>query len=245
MFLMSLGYAQTPLETAVDFNVKDLHGNKIQLFELLDNNQIVVIKFYSTACTWCQLYSSDIQQTYENYGCNQGNVYVMTIDREHDNTNVLGYYAMENLTLPGASGLEGNGKNVFELYQISSTPTVIVIRPDKVIENQYVWYPEFENITAIVDSIGGIEADCDIATDDIAENIDVKITPNPANCMIEIKTDKKYDAIEIYTVEGKRVLMNNKADQYISVEHLENGIYFARIMFEGSLVGKTSFIVNH
>ncbi len=245
MFLMSLGYAQTPLETAVDFNVKDLNGNKIQLFNLLDNNKIVVIKFYSTACTWCQLYSPDIQETYEKYGCNSGNVYVMTIEKEHNNTNVSGYYAMEHLTLPGASGMEGNGAQVFELYQISSTPTVIVIRPDRVIASQHVWPPEFANITAIVDELGGVEADCDIATTDVDVNLELKIIPNPVSSVMEIKSNKEFDAVEIYTIEGKRVLMNNNTNRLITVEHLQNGMYFARIMNDGKLIGKTPFIVNH
>lgn len=41
--------AQTPLEEAVDFHVKDLEGNVIELFPLLDDQHIVVIDFFSTS----------------------------------------------------------------------------------------------------------------------------------------------------------------------------------------------------
>ena len=42
--------AQTQLTEAVDFHVKDIEGNIIDLFPILDEaNQIVVIDFFSTS----------------------------------------------------------------------------------------------------------------------------------------------------------------------------------------------------
>jgi hypothetical protein len=41
-------HAQTLLDTAVNFTVKDTEGNNHELFEILNNNQIVVIDFFST-----------------------------------------------------------------------------------------------------------------------------------------------------------------------------------------------------
>lgn len=40
--------AQTLLDTAVNFTVKDVEGNNIELFSILDQNKIVVIDFFST-----------------------------------------------------------------------------------------------------------------------------------------------------------------------------------------------------
>jgi len=40
--------AQTLLDTALNFTVKDTEGNNHELFEILNNNQIVVIDFFST-----------------------------------------------------------------------------------------------------------------------------------------------------------------------------------------------------
>lgn len=45
--LMSLN-AQTLLDTAVNFTVKDTYGNTINLFDILDEGKIVVIDFFST-----------------------------------------------------------------------------------------------------------------------------------------------------------------------------------------------------
>ncbi|MCB2220964.1 MAG: peroxiredoxin family protein [Bacteroidetes bacterium] len=46
-FLASM--AQTTLDSAINFSVKDVHGNSISLYDLLDENKIVVIDFFSTA----------------------------------------------------------------------------------------------------------------------------------------------------------------------------------------------------
>jgi len=41
--------AQTTLDTAVNFTVKDTYGNNHELFDILDEGKIVVIDFFSTA----------------------------------------------------------------------------------------------------------------------------------------------------------------------------------------------------
>ncbi|MCF8369561.1 MAG: peroxiredoxin family protein [Bacteroidales bacterium] len=42
-------YAQTTLDTAQNFTVKDTYGNNIELFDILNQGKIVVIDFFSTA----------------------------------------------------------------------------------------------------------------------------------------------------------------------------------------------------
>ena len=41
--------AQTLLDTAINFTVKDTYGNNLDLYEILDEGKIVVIDFFSTA----------------------------------------------------------------------------------------------------------------------------------------------------------------------------------------------------
>jgi len=40
--------AQTLLDTAVNFTVKDTYGNTLKLYDILDEGKIVVIDFFST-----------------------------------------------------------------------------------------------------------------------------------------------------------------------------------------------------
>ncbi|GAB4322256.1 MAG: hypothetical protein Kow00127_14870 [Bacteroidales bacterium] len=41
--------AQTTLDTALNFSVKDVMGNTIKLYDLLDAGKIVMIDFFSVA----------------------------------------------------------------------------------------------------------------------------------------------------------------------------------------------------
>ncbi len=47
-FTMTL-FAQTTLDTAINFTVKDVEGHTFNLYDKLDENKIVVIDFFSTA----------------------------------------------------------------------------------------------------------------------------------------------------------------------------------------------------
>jgi len=47
--VVMIGTAQTTLDTAVNFSVKDTYGNTLDLFDILDAGKIVVIDFFSTA----------------------------------------------------------------------------------------------------------------------------------------------------------------------------------------------------
>jgi hypothetical protein len=47
--IVTASSAQTLLDTAVNFLVKDPYGNPYQLFDILDEDKIVVIDFFSTA----------------------------------------------------------------------------------------------------------------------------------------------------------------------------------------------------
>jgi len=48
-FAIFQGNTQTTLDTAVNFSVKDIEGNTIKLFDILDEGKTVMIDFFSTA----------------------------------------------------------------------------------------------------------------------------------------------------------------------------------------------------
>jgi len=49
VFAIFQGNSQTTLDTAVNFSVKDIDGNTIELFDILDEGKIVMIDFFSAA----------------------------------------------------------------------------------------------------------------------------------------------------------------------------------------------------
>jgi thiol-disulfide isomerase/thioredoxin len=148
--------AQTPLTTAVDFNIKILDGTVIELFPLLAQNKLVVLDFFSTSCGPCQTFAYDFQLAYEAFGFNEGNVVFLGINFNGTNEDVRYFDSLFNITVPTASGLDGGGNKVFNAYLVAAYPTVIVIKPDHSISSQYVWEPTVANITEAVINAGGL-----------------------------------------------------------------------------------------
>jgi|GEM_PF-5405944 peroxiredoxin len=61
--------AQSPLDEAVDFKTVDIHGDSVQLFKVLDQeNKYVLLNFYYADCEPCQHTAPFIRQAYEYFG---------------------------------------------------------------------------------------------------------------------------------------------------------------------------------
>ncbi|MEE4257280.1 MAG: T9SS type A sorting domain-containing protein [Bacteroidales bacterium] len=208
ILLLTIKFAsgQTQLDTALNFSVKDIYGNTIELFEILDEGKIVVIDFFSTTCGFCILYTPDFQASHEDFGENDGNVYFMKIAWGDDNAGVAYFDSTYNLTTPSVSGSEGGGNQVYNDYMIQATPTVIVIAPDREILEQQVWEPTRENINAAVIAAGGTLVGID---DGPAENRNsLTIYPNPSRGLISISFELENtagSALEVYNLMGKKV----------------------------------------
>jgi len=235
-----VGNSQTLLTEAVDFHVKTIDGEPIYLFPLLDDdNYIVVIDFFSTTCGPCQDFADDFQQSYIDFGENTGNVYFMGINWGNDNEGVREFDSIFGLTYPTASGVQGGGNIVFNDFQIQSYPTVVVIKPDHMISNQYVWEPSNANINDAVIEAGGLL----VGKKEIyAEQL--KVYPNPASEKVNISLPEFKDEIyiDIINIRGQIVyqsLVSSNAFKTttINLNDFKRGIYTVRtITCEGKLL---------
>ena len=233
-------YSQTTLDTAVNFNVKTIDGDPVLLFDLLDNeNKIVVIDFFSTTCGPCQLYAPEFQNSYEDFGENNGNVYFLSINWGSNNEAVRVFDSTYNLTFPSVSGTQGGGNGVFTSYNILSYPTVIVIVPeDHLIVNQGVFPPVYDSINNAVVAAGGLPVgikEKNISTSELT------IFPNPVRDKANIKLylqKKSQVTISIFDLLG-RAKSNLLQKTYsagdvlipIDLSYLKDGIYFVNISF--------------
>jgi len=237
LFIGSIGAsAQTLLTEAAEFHVKTIDGTPIYLFPILDDsNMIVVIDFFSTTCGPCQDFAPDFQQSYEDFGSNTGNVYHMGINWGNDNQGVREFDSIFGLTFPSVSGTQGGGNNVFlNVYFIQSYPTVIVIKPDHEISNQYVWEPTTENINNAIMEAGGVMVG---ETEIVDSKAGFSVYPNPASDKVNLSINTNSAAkIELLNSTGSVVfLQENLTDSFqtIDLSTFQKGLYFVRLTTAG------------
>ncbi|MCD4736275.1 MAG: T9SS type A sorting domain-containing protein [Bacteroidales bacterium] len=232
---------QTLLDTATNFFVKDIDGLNHELFEILGQNKYVVVNFYSTACGTCQQHGPEMQQAYLEFGCNEGNVFFISIDKGNWNEDVIFFNNEYGIEYPSISGMEGNGNITHLDYEIQGTPSIVMIAPDKSIPVRQVFPGVAQNIIDSVAAHGGIAQTCGVTAvneNGISKN-SFSFYPNPASEFVTFgATLKKRETIyiEIYDLMGKLVSKTGPAlykegisETSISVSHLANGIYIGQI----------------
>ncbi len=183
----SVSFAQTPLTVAQDFTVTTIHGEQFNLFDKLDEGKHVIIDFFFTTCGPCIASVPDVNQSYEKYGCNNGEVYFISMDSGDTDAEVLQYEQDYGGLLPSVSGVEGGGNAVNSTYGISAYPTIILIAPNRDIIVQDIWPATQANFDNAINGVAGIaenSAACStVGVQDLIENSTTQIKatfPNPA-----------------------------------------------------------------
>lgn len=235
LFFSTVALSQTPHTTALDFSVKTLKGDIIQLYPLLSENKIVVVDFFSTSCGPCQTFAYDFEMAYQNFGSNSGNVFFLGINYNGTNSDVIYFDSVFNITLPSASGLDGGGNVVFEAYQVASYPTVVIIKPDKTIASQRVWEPTTANITEAVLIAGGTLVGQQEQL--LSNENSLKVYPNPTRNEAVITLDIKQEEDVTLTVRNavgqtvqvistSEIMSKGLNTKRIDVKNLPSGVYF-------------------
>jgi thiol-disulfide isomerase/thioredoxin len=200
--------AQTPLDSAVSFTVKDINGNTHRLYDYLDQGKTVVIDFFTVTCGPCATYAPEINESYHHFGCNTGNIVFLGINWGADNGQVADFGQENGAEYPEISGMEGNGNHVVSDYGILSYPTVILIQPDRFIAEKYIWPPSAAHLDSLAIFYGGVQMDCNTAIYDrpaksFSGNIQ-SVFPNPASgaCTIVIKDQERSYDVRILSANG-------------------------------------------
>ncbi len=228
--------SQTLLEVAVDFHVKTIDGETIELFKKLDEGKIVVIDFFSTSCGPCQTYAPDFQASYEYFGSNSGNTFFVGINYNDDNQSVIFFDSIFGLTYPSVSGTQGGGNLVFESFQVQSWPTVVVIMPDRSIVEQQVWPPSEVNIVAAVEMAGGNPVG--VVHNQQNSSNQFIMFPNPGSGEVSIQAvgQTVFTEIQISDISGKVILFRSDIEFFQSealvfrVQMQKAGMYIVSVM---------------
>lgn len=121
--------AQTSLNEAVDFQVTDINGESIRLFELLDRGQYVLINFFEADCGGCQQTIQAMIDAFPVFGCNMHDVYFMGISYIDNDSIIEQWQNRFDVEFP-TIGIQGGGNEIFTEYKIRICPSFVLINPD-------------------------------------------------------------------------------------------------------------------
>lgn len=245
--------AQTTLDTAVNFTVKDVDGVTHRLDEYLGQGKSVLVEFFTITCGPCITYAPEINAAYEDYGCNHGDIVFLGINWGANNQQVIDFGETYGANYPKVSGLEGNGNHVVADYQVISYPTLILIEPGGIISEQYIWPPSRQHIDSVLAIHGVQQMPCNTGIGESQKpgvnNLITNVFPNPATekFTLEIASDFDGELLIIdmvgRTIHHQAVVAITSKPVEIAATGLPGGCY--RIMFKrnGMIVGSASIVI--
>ncbi len=251
------GYAQVQNynlgDIVDDFTVTDIEGNEHNLYSITAQGKYVFLDFFFVDCVPCQTWQPTFSELHDKYGCNQGEVYCLSINRGFDtDEQVIAYEEMYGGPFnhaPAASG-DGGSAAVDTNFGVSAYPTFCLINPNNEIINLDIWpLTGVETFEAAFPA--GFEpepASCSILNiGDQAQVFNFSVYPNPvsSNEMVSFKLSEPSEGtMKVYSISGQQLYARSFEGQVVQLEvKLSSGTYFVSIESELGTSNK-SFIVK-
>lgn len=255
LLIISSSRSQTLLDTAPDFSGKDIHGFMHYLYPLLDDNKFVLLDFFTTTCGPCVTYAPEIQQAYVHFGSNQGNVYFIGVNSFDNNAGVTYFDSVHGIEFPTISGLDGHGNTIaLVTFEVQSFPTMVLIAPNRLILNNQIYPPSFQNLDSTITSSMGLFTGLTTAGETHHGIRFSEMFPVPATDHISILIDShdrfnlKYELVSAYgqTVSQQPHLSVNPSSQQLNfdVSTLKPGIYFAKFTLGNEIIAFKKIIIK-
>lgn len=174
----------------------------------------------------------NINTEYEKYGSNTKGLIVLAAHKSGTDANIQTFDNTNKVKYPSISGNSG-GTTIFSTYQVNTTPTLILIAPDKKIVEKDIW--PIANLPTILAKYNFTPI-----TNNLNEKVVNEIAVKNVNAQkigFSIPIDGNYK-ISLYTVEGKKVMdlvdgFVAKGEHAVSMNthELSSGIYLVKMRF--------------
>lgn len=230
--LSLLSYAQQDVQSVSDFTITDIDGETYHLYDYLENDTYVLLNFFGVTCNTCIDFVPDLNKLYTIFGCNDYDLLILSVEQTHLDEEVQEFQSLYNTKYPLVSGLEGGGSALFADWNISYTPQVFLIAPDKEIAETYAIH-EFAVIESSLLSYGIEHYPCNVTiTEEQKAHSSLTIYPNPSRGDVAITLGKKWAnaRLTITSIDGATILIEKRIQQNdITINGLENGFYFVTL----------------
>jgi len=216
-------------DTSPDFSLVDTDGNPISLYALTGAGQYVLVNFFTTTCSACEVTAPVVSDFYVKYGCNASNVFVLSVDDIHTDAQVDAFVAANAGALPppSVSGAQGGSALVAD-YGMGSYPTLALIDSNNVFVNIGIWpigdVTDIEN--AFQDS-SLVEAPCLLSVAEVEAAQQPKVFPNPSTGRVNISHPilaQENVLIQVIDISGRVVFQQRSAATTSAVQLQLEGV---------------------
>lgn len=233
-----------------DFTVTDTNGDEHNLYEYTQAGKYVFLDFFFVDCVPCRNAIPIFNEFYDKYGCNEGDLIMLSINNGNDDDEYVEWYSEEfggefNHT-PHVSN-EGGATAVDADFNPAAYPTFCLIAPDNTLINQDIWplagVITFEN--AIPAGVDPEVMECTILGVTEVVDADFSIFPtvsNGQNITIAMN-NQEATSVRIYDITGREVYSNNTSSNTIEFSlNVSSGTYLVKVNTESGAATKKIII---
>ena len=235
-----------------DFTVTDIHGVEHNLYEYADAGKYIYLDFFFDTCGPCQTWQPTYSEFYDKYGCNEGDLIMLSINNGTDSdAEVILYeetYGGPFNHAPAVSA-DGGGGPVTSNFGVGAFPTFCMIGPDRTLLQNDIW-PLTDITTFEATFPAGLDPEvmeCFLGILDAENTSDFLIYPTVSNgSNINLRLNSQVDNVEVivYDLGGKRVFSSEYSSSSIVLNlKVNSGTYLVKVNTNtGSTVKK--LIIN-
>ena len=223
-----------------DFTVIDTAGNEWSLYDLTAQGKYVYMDFFFDTCGPCQQTQATFNEFHDKYGCNEGNLFMISINNGSDSdAEVIAYEETFGGTFshsPAVSS-EGGGGAVTSNFGVNAFPTYCMVGPDnKLVERDIFPINNLGTFEATIPADSGAEPmACTLGLGEVSI-IDFTMYPNPSNgsmLNLELPVAINEAEVTIYSTLGRVVFKTNLSSQLSTLEtNLSAGAYLVNVTIE-------------
>lgn len=223
-------------EVVDDFTVTDIDGNEYNLYSITALGKYVWLDFFFADCVPCQNTAPIFNEFFDKYGCNEGQVFCLSINNGYDDNERVRQYEEDHggpfHHAPAVSN-EGGGEAVDINFGINAYPTYCLIGPDNTLLVKDIWpLSGIETFEATFPT--GFEpepAQCTILGISNNTAFEFNVYPTVSKGNLNISMPDSADAsVVIFNTLGQQVYGKNFSEKEITLNlNVAPGVYLVKI----------------
>lgn len=235
-----------------NFTVTDTKGVEHSLYDITASGKYVYLDFFFVDCPPCKTSYPIFAELYDKYGCNEGDIFTISISGKPEDTNARITQFQETYggpsNHPPAAGPQGGSLGVVDDFFIHGYPTFCLIGPDNKMIDRQIWPFDVEAFEDVLpNGVHPQVMECTPMSNTDVDNSQLKLFPTVSDGNVKLEFEKLSDAdVSIFDVSGKKVF-DKKYSKSKSIDlnlDLSTGLYFMKAEFSNGTSAVKKFYIK-